>query len=43
MGLRTRNDPIPLGERTFIMASNLYAIENGETPVKANLFGKKEV
>lgn len=42
MGLRGRNDPIPTGERAFIMASNLYALEKGETPIKANAFGKKE-
>ena len=44
MGLRTRNDPIPEGERAFILASTMKAVEEGDTPVKIRNFGssKKE-
>ena len=41
MGFRTRNDPIPDGERDFILASTRYALENGETPVKIRNLVKK--
>lgn len=39
MGLRTRNDPIPKGERAFIIASTKKAIMEGDTPVKLRNFG----
>ena len=39
MGLRTRNDPIPEGERAFILASTKKAIMDGDTPVKVRNFG----
>lgn len=42
MGLRTVNDRIPRGERAFIMASNLMALQEGETPVQIRHFAKKE-
>lgn len=38
MGLRTRNDPIPAGERAFILASIKKAILEGDTPVKIRNF-----
>lgn len=41
MGLRTHNDPIPEGERTFILASTRVALEDGETPVKIRNLVKK--
>lgn len=34
MGLRTRNDIIPAGERAFLFASIRKAAEEGDTPVK---------
>ena len=42
MGLRTRNDPIPEGERAFILASTKKAIKDGDTPVKLRNFGKSK-
>ena len=39
MGLRTRNDPIPEGERAFILASTKKAIIEGDTPVKLRNLG----
>lgn len=38
MGLRRRADPIPAGERAFILASTQIALEEGYTPVKNNSF-----
>ena len=42
MGLRSRNDPIPHGERAFILASTKKAIEEGDTPVKLRNFATKK-
>lgn len=42
MGLRSRNDDIPKGERVFIMASIKKAWMEGDTPVKVNNFAKKK-
>lgn len=42
MGLRTRNDRIPEGERAFILASTKKAFLDGDVPVKANMFSKKD-
>lgn len=42
MGLRTRNDRIPDGERSFILASIKKALEEGDTPVKIRHFGPKK-
>lgn len=42
MGLRTVNDPIPDGERAFILASTKKAIMEGDTPVKVRNFSKKQ-
>lgn len=42
MGLRAPNDPIPEGERAFIMASTKKALLEGDTPIKLkNLTSKK--
>lgn len=38
MGLRSRNDPIPEGERAFILASIRKALLEGDTPVKIRNF-----
>lgn len=42
MGLRTRNDKIPEGERAFILASTMKALEDGDTPVKLRNFGSNK-
>ena len=42
MGLRTRNDPIPPGERAFILASTKKAVMEGDTPVKIRNFASKK-
>lgn len=42
MGLRTRNDLIPAGERAFIIASIKKAIIEGDTPVKVRNFNNKK-
>lgn len=42
MGLRAPNDPIPYGERAFMLASTKYAIINGDTPVKLRNFSKQK-
>lgn len=42
MGLRTRNDRIPEGERAFILASTKKAIIEGDTPVKVRNFGSSK-
>jgi hypothetical protein len=41
MGLRTRNDPIPAGERAFIIASIKKSIIEGDLPVKIRNFSGK--
>ena len=40
MGLRTRDELIPAGERAFILASIKKAIIEGDTPVKIRNFAK---
>ena len=40
MGLRTANDPIPEGERAFMLASTRKALTEGDTPVKIRNFSK---
>lgn len=42
MGLRTVNDPIPEGERAFILASTKKALMDGDTPVKVRNFSTKK-
>ena len=42
MGLRTRNDPIPAGERAFILASIKKAFLEGDTPVKIRNFSSNK-
>lgn len=42
MGYRTRNDLIPLGERAFMLASTMKAVEEGYTPVKIQNFSKSQ-
>lgn len=42
MGLRTRNDRIPEGERAFMLASIKKALTEGDTPVKIRNFGKNK-
>ena len=43
MGIRTANDPITVGERAFMIASDLKAIEEGDLPVRIrNLGGRSE-
>lgn len=43
MGLRTANDPIPEGERAFMLASTKKALMDGDTPVKVrNFSGNKK-
>lgn len=42
MGLRTRNDPIPEGERAFLLASTKKALLEGDTPVKVRNFANKK-
>lgn len=44
MGLRTRNDPIPDGERAFMLASIKKALQEGDIPLKMRNFsdGKKK-
>ena len=42
MGIRTRNDPIPEGERAFILASTKKALKEGDTPVKIMHFSEKK-
>ena len=42
LGLRTVSDPVTPGERAFMMASDLIAIEDGFVPVKVSNFAGKE-
>jgi len=42
LGLRTRNDPIPEGERAFLLASTKKALLEGDTPVKVNTIASKK-
>lgn len=42
MGLRSRNDRIPDGERAFIMASLRKSLEEGDVPIKARFFSNKK-
>lgn len=42
MGLRTVNDPIPDGERAFMLASTKKALTEGDTPVKVRNFSNKK-
>lgn len=42
MGLRTRNDRIPRGERAFMLASIKKALSEGDTPVTIRNFTKKK-
>lgn len=43
MGIRTRNDKVPEGERAFMLASIKKAIVEGDTPIKVRNFGGKKV
>lgn len=42
MGLRTHNDPVPPGERAFMLASTKKALMDGDTPVKVRNFSSKK-
>ena len=42
MGLRTPDDPIPPGERAFMMASTKKALMDGDTPVKIKHFSSNK-
>lgn len=42
MGLRSEKDPIPEGERIFMMASDIKAIDENDTPMKVKHFVKGE-
>lgn len=42
MGLRTRNDRVPEGERAFMLASMKKAYLEGDTPVKIKNFGNNK-
>lgn len=42
MGIRTQNEKVTPGERAFIMASTILAIEEGDTPVKIRHFSNKK-
>ncbi|MCI8414907.1 MAG: hypothetical protein HFF00_04680 [Ruminiclostridium sp.] len=42
MGLRTHADPIPAGERAFLLASTRLSLEEGDTPVKVRNFAKQK-
>ncbi len=42
MGLRTHNDPIPDGERAFMIASTKKSLEEGDVPIKARFFNSKK-
>lgn len=40
MGFRTANDPVPEGERAFMLASIKKAIKDGDVPIAARNFSK---
>ena len=42
MGFRTVNDPVPEGERAFMLASIKKEIKDGDTPVKIKHFSKNQ-
>lgn len=42
MGLRSRNDRIPDGERAFMLASMKKAIMEGDTPLRLRHFSSKK-
>lgn len=42
MGFRTANDPVPEGERAFMLASIKKAIKDGDTPIKIKHFSKNK-
>lgn len=42
MGFRTANDPVPDGERSFMLASIKKAIMDGDIPTKVKHFCKKQ-
>ena len=42
MGYRTVNERIPEGERAFMIASDMKALEDGDIPVRVKNFGGKE-
>lgn len=42
MGLRTPDDPVPDGERAFMLASTRKALEEGDVPVKIRNFSSKK-
>ena len=42
MGLRTRNEPVTDGERSFMIASIRKALMEGDTPIKIKHFSKKQ-
>ena len=42
MGLRTRNEKIPRGERAFMLASIKKALAEGDTPVKVRNLGPQK-
>lgn len=42
MGLRTHNEPVTTGERAFVLASTITAIEEGDTPIKLRNFSSKK-
>ncbi|MCU7380520.1 hypothetical protein OBO34_19595 [Clostridiales Family XIII bacterium ASD5510] len=42
MGLRTAAEPVPAGERIFMLASDFKAMDDGFTPVKVHHFVKNE-
>lgn len=42
MGFRTRNDPVTEGERAFMLASIKKALTEGDVPITARNFSKKD-
>ena len=42
MGLRAPNDPIPYGERAFMLASTKKALTEGDIPVTVRNFSKSK-
>ncbi len=41
-GVRTQNEPIPEGERVFMMASDRLAMETGDIPIRLRHFPNNE-